>query len=89
MFSCSAGVVENMTAPASASEENLTKNYWFTDFSWSSRLLPTHRLLLGHREKTAHKFPEDIWTEYVGEADSEKANNDWYEVVSFKKIKAK
>jgi len=35
-------------------------------------------LLLGRHEKTAHKFPEDVWTEYVGEADSEKANNDWW-----------
>ena len=34
-------------------------------------------LLLGHHEKTEHEFPEDVWTEYVGEANSEKANNDW------------
>jgi len=45
MFSCSADdVVENMTAPVSASDENLTKNYWFTDFSRSSRIPFTQRM---------------------------------------------
>ena len=45
MFSCSADVVENMTAPVSASYENLTKNYWFTNVSRSSRMLPVQRLI--------------------------------------------
>ena len=33
-------------------------------------------LLLGHHEKTAHKFPEDFWREYAGVTNSEKAKND-------------